>query len=110
MNAQWKKGILELCVLLLISNKDRYGYELVEEISKKFTISEGGLYPLLRRMTKDELFSTYLAESKEGPPRKYYAITEKGEEMKEKLLHDWNDLKHGVNQFIQEEVDQIEKN
>ena len=78
MNVQFKKGALELCVLALTAKKDRYGYELVEEISKRFEISEGSIYPLLRILTKEGLFSTYLMESTEGPPRKYYKLTTKG--------------------------------
>ena len=66
MNIQFKKGVLELCVLALTAKKDRYGYELVEEISKRFEISEGSIYPLLRRLTKEGLFSTYLMESTEA--------------------------------------------
>ena len=66
MNVQFKKGVLELCVLALTAKKDCYGYELVEEISKRFEISEGSIYPLLRRLTKEGLFSTYLMESTEG--------------------------------------------
>ena len=103
VNVQFKKGVLELCVLVLTSQKDRYGYELVEEISKKFEISEGTIYPLVRRLTKDGLFSTYLMESTEGPPRKYYKITEKGIEMKEILVDEWKQFTKGVNEMLEEE-------
>ncbi|ANX11864.1 PadR family transcriptional regulator [Fictibacillus arsenicus] len=103
MNVQFKKGVLELCVLVLASKKDRYGYELVEEISKKFEISEGTIYPLVRRLTKEGLFSTYLMESTEGPPRKYYKITDKGLELKNELLQEWQQFTKGVNEMLEEE-------
>lgn len=103
MNVQFKKGVLELCVLALTSKKDRYGYELVEEISKRFEISEGTIYPLLRRLTKEGLFSTYLMESTEGPPRKYYKITEKGSMLKEELVLEWKSFSSGVSQIIEED-------
>jgi PadR family transcriptional regulator PadR len=103
MNVQFKKGVLELCVLVLTAHKDRYGYELVEEISKKFEISEGTIYPLVRRLTKDGLFSTYLMESTEGPPRKYYKITEKGIQMKDALVQEWQQFTKGVNEMLEEE-------
>jgi PadR family transcriptional regulator, regulatory protein PadR len=103
VNVQFKKGVLELCVLVLTSQKDRYGYELVEEISKKFEISEGTIYPLVRRLTKDGLFSTYLMESTEGPPRKYYKITEKGLEMKKVLVDEWSLFTKGVSEMLEEE-------
>lgn len=103
MNVQFKKGVLELCVLALTSRKDRYGYELVEEISKRFEISEGTIYPLLRRLTKEEVFSTYLMESNEGPPRKYYRLTDKGEELKNNLVEEWTKFARGVGEMIREE-------
>ena len=103
MNVQFKKGVLELCVLSLTNKKDCYGYELVEDISKKFEISEGTIYPLLRRMTKEGLFSTYLKESTEGPPRKYYKLTSKGVRLKDQLVKEWNLFTKGVNELIEEE-------
>jgi PadR family transcriptional regulator len=103
MNVQFKKGVLELCVLALTATKDRYGYELVEEISKRFEISEGSIYPLLRRLTKEGLFSTYLMESTEGPPRKYYKLTMKGTEHKDELVREWKQFTKGVEEMIEEE-------
>lgn len=100
MNVQLKKGILELCVLVLLDKKDCYGYELVEEISKNIEISDGTIYPLLRRLSKDGYFTTYLQESSEGPPRKYYKLTELGRETKNELLAEWLDFTKGVNNII----------
>ena len=78
MNAQFKKGVLELIVLESVRQKDMYGYELVEEVSKVVDVNEGTIYPLLKRMTNEHYFETYLRESTEGPPRKYYHITAAG--------------------------------
>ena len=72
MNIQFKKGVLEICVLSVLARRDCYGYELVNEISKTIDISEGTIYPLLRRLKDEGLVTTYLQESGEGPPRKYY--------------------------------------
>ncbi|WP_188207749.1 PadR family transcriptional regulator [Alkalibacillus aidingensis] len=104
MNAQFKKGVLELCVLVLIHQKDQYGYELAQNISKKIEIAEGSLYPLLRRLTKEEYCTTYLAESKEGPPRKYYTLTPKGKVYMDFLIEDWNHFSGYVNNLIEEGV------
>ena len=71
LNAQFKKGVLNLCVLALLEQRDMYGYELVQAISTKIEISEGAVYPLLRRLTADGYFTTYLQQSTEGPSRKY---------------------------------------
>ena len=72
MNSQFKKGVLELIVLLSVNKKDMYGYELVNEVSKVVNVNEGTIYPLLKRLTNEHYFETYLEESSEGPPRKYY--------------------------------------
>lgn len=104
MNVQFKKGVLELCVLALLDKQDRYGYELVHKISDQFEVSEGSIYPLLRRLTKEEYFTTYLQESSEGPSRKYYRLTDKGRRSLHELLEEWNDFSQGVNQLIKEGV------
>ncbi len=100
MNIQFKKGILELLVLSLLSEKDRYGYELVNEISKNISISEGTIYPLLRRLNSDGYFETYLKESSEGPPRKYYRITKDGEAAYKELSEDWDKFLKGVERIL----------
>ena len=100
MNIQLKKGVLELCVLSLLNSTDRYGYELVAEISKTIEISEGTIYPLLRRLKNEKYVETYLAESSEGPPRKYYKLTEKGEQTRGIFLNEWNELVAGINTIV----------
>jgi len=100
LNIQLKKGVLELCVLSLLKTDDRYGYELVAEISKSISISEGTIYPLLRRLKNEGYVETYLEESSEGPPRKYYKLTDKGEVMREEFLDDWNAFIDGVKTII----------
>jgi len=100
LNIQLKKGVLELCVLSLLKTDDRYGYELVAEISKSISISEGTIYPLLRRLKNEGYVQTYLEESSEGPPRKYYKLTDKGEQMREEFLDDWNSFIDGVKTII----------
>lgn len=103
MNPQFKKGVLNLCVLALLEKKDMYGYELVQAISTQIEISEGSVYPLLRRLTNEGLFTTYLTESTEGPPRKYYQITEQGIEQLQHLKEEWQRFIAGVNTLIQGE-------
>ena len=101
MNPQFKKGVLNLCVLALLEKRDMYGYELVQAISTQIEISEGSVYPLLRRLTKDGFFTTYLEESSEGPPRKYYQITPQGIEELNSLRDEWESFITGVNTLIQ---------
>ncbi len=104
MNVQFKKGVLELCVLALLDKQDRYGYELVQKISEQIDISEGSVYPLLRRLAKEGYFTTYLKESSEGPPRKYYKLTDTGRTFLHNLLQEWKEFSAGVNQIIKEGV------
>ena len=101
MNIQLKKGVLELCVFKLLEKRDWYGYELVSEISKIISISEGTIYPLLRRVKKEGDVTTYLEESKSGPPRKYYQLTDKGKEVSEQLTNEWIDFSGKVNMFLE---------
>jgi PadR family transcriptional regulator PadR len=103
MNIQFKKGVLELCVLVVLCTKDYYGYELVQTISKNIDIAEGTVYPLLRRLTKEGYFTSYLKESEEGPPRKYYQITAQGKEYKGRLLEEWSRFVTGVKRLIEKE-------
>lgn len=100
MNPQFRKGILELCVLAIVSRRDYYGYELVEEISKSIEISEGTLYPILRRLTEEKFFETYLKESSEGPSRKYYSITKKGHDFSKEQLKSWTEFNKKISQLI----------
>jgi len=96
MNPQFNKGVIEMCVLALAKKRDFYGYELVETISRKIEISEGTIYPILRRLTQDKYFETYLQESSEGPPRKYYRMTGEGRKMTDKLLKEWKQFTSDV--------------
>ena len=102
MNPQLKKGILELVVLLSISKKDMYGYEIVSKVASIIDVKEGTIYPLLRRLTGENYFDTYLMESNEGPPRKYYHLTEIGREQMESQKEEWLALNQNVMTFLEE--------
>lgn len=103
MNTQFRKGVLEICVLALISKKDMYGYEIVQSISKVINVNEGTIYPILRRLTKDEFFETYILESNEGPARKYYKVTTNGNAYLNKMIIEWNDFVSAVDLILNNE-------
>ena len=103
MNIQFKKGVLELCVLALLDRGDRYGYDIAATFSEKIELADGTVYPILRRLLNDTYLSSYIKESSGGPPRKYYAITQKGKEFKRILSAEWNDFTRQVNCLIEEE-------
>lgn len=100
MNTQFRKGIIEMCVLALIAKQDRYGYEIVQNIASYTDINEGTVYPILRRLTQEEYFVTYLKESTIGPARKYYHITEKGRAYLGALKTDWKEFSVMVEQIL----------
>lgn len=104
MNIQFKKGVLELLVLSLLSESNRYGYELVERISDHVDISEGTIYPLLRRLKSEGYVSTYLEESQSGPPRKYYTLTDYGREVFFEQLDEWDRFIESVNKLLRREL------
>lgn len=91
-----------MCVLLLLTKKDHYGYELVSTISKQISITEGTLYPLLRRLSKEGLVETYLKESNEGPSRKYYTLTKEGKTKSQNLKKEWVAFSKKVEWFVGE--------
>lgn len=78
IQTQLRKGVLELCVLTLLSRADAYGYEIASRLTKDVGMGEGTIYPLMRRMQDDGLVSTYLVEVPGSPPRKYYRMTDQG--------------------------------
>ena len=81
MNPQYKKGVLGLCVLSLLRKQGRYGYEISDYLSQHIDIADGTVYPLLRKLKADGLLTTYLQEESGGPPRKYYKLTQLGEDV-----------------------------
>ena len=78
MQVQLKKGVLEMCVLALLSKGDNYAYEIAAQMADAVGMGEGTIYPLMRRMQNEDLVTTYLQESASGPPRKYYKLTKAG--------------------------------
>ncbi len=97
MNIQFKKGVLELCVLSMLMRMDQYGYELASTLSQSIEIADGSLYPILRKLAADGQVTTYLQESTGGPPRKYYSITPYGRQIHKKLFVEWQHFTASVN-------------
>lgn len=100
MNAQFKKGALELCVLSQLIEADKYGYQLTDAISQEMEIAPGTLYLILKRLKEEELVETYLIESGEGPARKYYHLTEKGITFQKDLVKEWYEFVNVVERLL----------
>ena len=98
---QMRKGILEYCILQIISRGEVYASEILEELlTAKIMVVEGTLYPLLTRLKNAELLEYKWIESPSGPPRKYYILTEKGLAFLGELSSTWGELSASVNAII----------
>ena len=103
MNTQLRKGVIELCILALIAQKDMYGYDIVRAMEQYTDINEGTVYPILRRLTKEGCFATYLVESDAGPARKYYTITARGTVYLKQNIVEWEEIMLLVNSILKGE-------
>ena len=105
LKSQMRKGMLEFCVLLLLSKGDAYVSEIIARMkSAHLIVVEGTLYPLLTRLKNDGLLSYRWEESPSGPPRKYYSITPVGLSFLQELHSSWNEISQTVNHLIQNET------
>lgn len=108
MNTQYKKGVLELCVLSLLIKRDCYGYEISEYLSNHIDISDGTVYPILRKLKSDGLLTTYLQEESGGPPRKYYSLTNLGRETYKKDRADYLRFARTIETLLEEDDNEKE--
>ena len=100
MDAQFKKGVLDLVVLSALRENDRYGYEMMEAISGELEVTAGTLYLILRRQKDAGYLETYLRESSGGPARKYYHLTEKGRTYLDTQKREWESFVRKVAKLI----------
>jgi PadR family transcriptional regulator PadR len=101
VKAQMRKGVLEFCILSLLSKGDAYATDLLNKLKEsELIVVEGTLYPLLTRQKNAGLLSYRWEESTQGPPRKYYALTEKGREVLKELQASWKGLIDSVASLV----------
>jgi PadR family transcriptional regulator PadR len=103
--AQARRGVVELCTLALIARGPQYGYQLALALShwSPLAITEGTLYPLLRRLQREGLIDASWQPSQDGPPRKYYRLTPAGQALLETQLADWRRLTEAVDILLNDE-------
>lgn len=101
---QMRKGILEYCILSIIQKTgDAYASDILDQLKKsEMIVVEGTIYPLLTRLKNEEVLEYRWEESSSGPPRKYFSLTEQGEEFLKELEQTWIQLKQAVNKITQE--------
>ncbi|MBN1143933.1 MAG: PadR family transcriptional regulator [Bacteroidales bacterium] len=101
VKAQMRKGVLEFCILSILSKNDAYATDILNKLKEsELIVVEGTLYPLLSRQKNAGLLSYRWEESTQGPPRKYYTITEKGKEVLKELDTAWKDLIDAVDSIV----------
>ena len=100
--SQLRKGALEYCVLALLRDGQRYGFELVRALSQAegLLVSEGTIYPLLSRLRRDDLVSTSWQESESGPPRRYYRLTDTGKRALDEFSAEWIRFRDAVDALV----------
>lgn len=101
MTFQVSAGLLDACVLSIIHKEETYGYKITQEIKEKLGLSESTLYPVLRRLQKEELFTVYDQEVG-GRNRRYYRITEKGKRRLQEYREDWIDFQKNISSILVE--------
>ena len=95
--AQMRKGILEYCILEILAKRNAYAPDIIEEMKKaKMIVVEGTLYPLLTRLKNAGMLSYRWEESQQGPPRKYYELTETGNQVLDEMKESWNEIVEAV--------------
>lgn len=101
-SSQLLKGVLDMCLLALISEEPSYGYEMVDKLATKGIelVSEGTIYPMLSRLQRKGYIEGYFVESSGGPPRKYYRIANTGLEQLNQWTTEWNRLSAGVSEVL----------
>ena len=97
VRAQMRKGVLEYCILLLLAKEDAYASSIISKLKESnMIVVEGTLYPLLIRQKNQGLLQYRWEESPQGPPRKYYAITDKGREQLAEMDAAWNEMVQSI--------------
>ncbi|MCR1899676.1 PadR family transcriptional regulator [Irregularibacter muris] len=101
---QMLKGLLEGCILRIVSRYETYGYEIVEKLMEYGfqEISEGSVYPILIRLEKRKLLRSEMKKSPLGPMRKYYYLTEDGHKELKEFINSWKHIKENVDHVLEE--------
>ena len=99
--AQMRKGVLELCILSILGKNEAYASDIISAMKEaELIVVEGTLYPILTRLKNDGLLEYRWEESKSGPPRKYYTLTQRGKTTSNALKNSWNELVQSINKII----------
>lgn len=108
IKSQMRKGYLEYCILLILKEKPSYASDIITELKDaKLIVVEGTLYPLLTRLKNAELLDYRWEESTQGPPRKYYEMTEKGQLFLEELEKAWDEINLVIRRLKSNKIERL---
>ena len=101
--AQMRRGTLQYCVLSLLADEERYGFDLIRGLAEidGMVTSEGTIYPLLSRLRRDGLVESSWQESPSGPPGRYYRLTERGRSALDGFRLEWRRVRDAVDHFVE---------
>ncbi|MDR3370625.1 PadR family transcriptional regulator [Rhodoferax sp.] len=100
LKTQLRKGAIEMCVLAILKRADSYTYELVQQLSAHMAISEGTVYPLMRRLQDEGWVQSYQQESVTGPARKYYRLSASGIDALSMMTREWQEFVAEINSVL----------
>jgi PadR family transcriptional regulator, regulatory protein PadR len=102
MNTQFKKGVVEMCVMHLLARKDMTAYDVLSKVEKALNVNANTVYPILRRLEEDKLLLYEKVQQKMGAPRKQYSLTDKGKEELVELKKEYNKMTSSVKAIMGE--------
>jgi len=100
---QFRKGLVELCIMAALRDEEAYGYQIVEKLGQVagLEVTESTVYPVLARLARDRCVTIRTAPSPAGPPRRYYRLSETGCQRLQEMISHWNSIQESVNQITQ---------
>jgi PadR family transcriptional regulator PadR len=100
---QFRKGLVELCIMAALRDEEAYGYQIVERLSRTagLEVTESTVYPVLARLARDRCVTVRTAASPAGPPRRYYRLSEAGRRRLEEMIRHWQAIQNSVNHILQ---------
>ena len=100
---QFRKGLVELCVLAALRDEEAYGYQIVEKLGRVpgLEVTESTVYPVLARLARDRCLLVRTADSPSGPPRRYYRLSASGRQRLAEMIGHWQSIQNSVNQLVQ---------
>ena len=100
---QFRKGLVELCVMAALRDDEAYGYQIVEKLGQipGLEVTESTVYPVLARLARDRCVTIRTAPSPSGPPRRYYRLSASGRQRLAEMINHWQSIQNSVNQLVQ---------